>query len=158
MFVLGTWESRRREGAVFQPAQGCRQNVHNPGTHRAALLAPRPGRDSVSAAVEHPFSYCFPWIGFPAPPEGAKTSNFQVSWHKKRSSGALPQTLFLDVALGSSCPQRPQGRWVHVQMLGLSGTPPQPCETQEFCENALVLNLKELFASQQSWGTLCSLS
>lgn len=147
MFVLGTWESGRREGAFSQPARDCRQNIHHTCAHRAALLALRPGRDLVSAATELPFSQCFPGTGFPAPSVWAETSSFQVSWHKKRNSEALPQTLFLEVALGSSCPLCPQGRWVLVQMPRLSGTPHSPAKTRNSAKNALVLNLEELFAS-----------
>lgn len=77
--------------------------------HHAALLSLRAGRDSGSAAAEHTFSRCFPWTGIPGAPAGAKPSNIQVPWHKKRTSGALPHTLFGEVALGSGCPLHPCG-------------------------------------------------
>lgn len=150
--MLGTWGSRRREGAAFQqtgqPAQGCRQNdVRNTRAHSAALLALRHRTDSEYTAAEHPFSQCPRWTGVLAPPEGTKPIQPPSCLGQKGNFRALPQTLFWEMAQGSGFPLHPPGLVGSPANARLVRTTPLPRQTREFRESAPVLNFKEQFAS-----------
>lgn len=66
------------------------------------------GGTLLSAAAGHPFSQCSPWTGSAAPPDPSKTTNQPPSFlAQKAKFRVLPQTLFSELALGSSCPLCP---------------------------------------------------